>query len=106
MHPHEERCGARAAVLLGVEDVAVALGEEARHRMDDARPVRTRQRQHKLAHVTSLSRGRAMLRCLACSRCSVTCAAQRRRYLRRTAAMSNSKVTLSDTRMPPASSAT
>ena len=46
--PHEVAAGLRVAVLLAVEDVARALGEEAGHRVHDAWPVRAVQREEVL----------------------------------------------------------
>src|SRR5207302_10990332 len=86
VHPEEERRGSRAAVLLRVEDVAVALSQKARHRMHDAGPIRTRQGEDELLHVPTLSESHAS-------------------YARFTAAMSNSSLTFSLTRTPPLSSA-
>ena len=47
-HPHEEMRGLDVIELLGVEDVLPVMGQERRHRRDDAGTVRAGQGQHEL----------------------------------------------------------
>ena len=62
-HPHEEMAGLDVVELLGVEDVLAVMGQEGRHRGDDAGAIRTGQGQDELmighgADLTTIGRER------------------------------------------------
>src|SRR3954471_16968203 len=66
MHAHEELAGAAVAELRGVENIAAALEQKARHGVDDAGPVGARQFEDK-AVIGRHDLGDSLLQCVVCS---------------------------------------